>query len=434
MDRWLTAENLLYRLLTLAAVLGGMAFILWRLYCFALVRPEMPNDWMALDRSAHLLGGISPVVPVACLGAAIFWWGYLELQRLHGYPLLRRGADLITLDGISLPGDFPWKRVIPRLNARFRLGVDLLEYPVTILISKNLPVAGLVVSAVAGLVIFVWGVVWPRFISTPEGMGFDLLVVVGFMCYLLLLLYSQVRYLWLWRSLLRLFRQIALLPMAGAFDRIPPRVAAKFGRFLRTSLHDDMDLEIPLQQCRLVLGQGERTGEGSLPLQEALRAAVAPRSTWSEQETFEIVSDACVRPVVELAWPRRTLDQAYGGSVAGEAGKPTTEPETGEAGGLDPANLRWLGMAEELLALRIVYLVSQFAAPLRSMSAQLIYGPILLLLAVAWYPFHPQRLMAIMIWVFIAGGVARNPDSPAPDRAQRLCQPSLPDRSQRAEG
>ena len=62
-------------------------------------------------------------------------------------------------------------------------------------------------------------------------------------------------------------------------------------------------------------------------------------------------------------------------------------------------------MAEELLALRIVYLVSQFAAPLRSMSAQLIYGPILLLLAVAWYPFHPQRLMSIMIWVFIAGGV-----------------------------
>ena len=255
-DRWLTTENLLYRLLTLAAVLGGIAFILWRLYRFALVRPEMPNDWMALDRSAHLLGGISPVVPVACLGAAIFWWGYLELQRLHGYPLLRRRADLITLEGISLPADFPWKRVIPRLNARFRLCVDLLEYPVTILISKNLPVAGLVGSAVAGLVIFVWGVVWPRFVPTPEGMGFDLLVVVGFMCYLLLLLYSQVRYLWLWRSLLRLFRQISLLPMAGAFDRIPPRVAAKFGRFLRTSLHDDMDLEIPLQQCRLVLGQG----------------------------------------------------------------------------------------------------------------------------------------------------------------------------------
>ena len=62
-------------------------------------------------------------------------------------------------------------------------------------------------------------------------------------------------------------------------------------------------------------------------------------------------------------------------------------------------------MAEDLLALRIVYLVSQFSDPLRRMSAQLIYGPILLLLAVAWYPFHPQRLMTIMIWAFIMAGV-----------------------------
>ena len=135
------------------------------------MRPELPNDWLALDRSAHLLGGISPIVPVTCLGAAIFWWAYLELKRLQSYPLLRRGADLISLRGISLPGDFPWKRVIPRLNARFRLCVDLLEYPVTILISKNLPLAGLVLSAVVGLVVFVWGVVWPRFIPTPEGTG-----------------------------------------------------------------------------------------------------------------------------------------------------------------------------------------------------------------------------------------------------------------------
>src|SRR5208283_3624952 len=60
-------------------------------------------------------------------------------------------------------------------------------------------------------------------------------------------------------------------------------------------------------------------------------------------------------------------------------------------GELDPATSQWLAMAEQLLALRIVYLVSQFAHPLRSMSAQLIYGPILLLLAVAWYPFHPLK-------------------------------------------
>jgi hypothetical protein len=406
-DRWLAAESLLYRCLALTAILAGALCIGARIYTFALLRPELPNDWLALDRSAHLLGGISPIVPVACLGAAILWWTYLELKRIHSSPLLRREADLISLRGIALPADSPWKRVIPRSNARFRLCVDLLEYPITILLSKNLPLAGLVVSAAVGLVVFVWGVVWPRFIPTPEGPRFDLLIVVALMCYLLLLLYSQVRYIWLWRSLIRLFRQLALLPMAGAFDRIPPRVAAKFGRFLKTSLQDDVDLEIPLQQCRLVLDQDPAPGEARLPDQETLRAVVAGHPPHSDLERFEIVSDACVRPVVERAWPRRSLEAAYGGSIAGDAAKPAAPDQAGDtADGLDPATARWLAAAEDLLALRIVYLVSQFAGPLRSMSAQLIYGPILLLLAVAWYPFHPLKLMTLVIWAFIAAGVA----------------------------
>jgi hypothetical protein len=400
-DRWLAAEDMLYRLLTLGAAVAGIACIFTRLYRFTLLRPELPNDWLSLDRSVHLLGGISPIVPVACLGAAVFLWGYLELTRLHSAPLLRRGTDLIPAGGISFTRDMPWRRVIPRLNARYRLCVDLLEYPVTILVSKNLPLAAIVASAAIGVVIFVWCVVWPRFIPTPEGGRFDLLVVTAFMCYLLLLLYSQVRYLWLWRSLLQLFGHIALLPMADAFDRIPPRVAAKFGRFLRTSLQADVDLEIPLQQCRLVLVQREADRNEVLTLREAIRQAVAAQAAASDQDHFDLVSEACVEPVIGQAWPRRSLENAYGGSIAGTADKPSQTPDDG----IDPATNRWLGLAEDLLALRIVYLVSQFSGPLRRMSAQLIYGPILLLLAVAWYPFHPQRLMTIMIWAFIIGGV-----------------------------
>ena len=398
------------------------------------MRPELPNDWMALDRSAHLLGGISPIVPVTCLGAATFWWGYLELKRLQAYPLLKRGSELISLKGISMPGDFPWKRVIPRLNARFRLCIDLLEYPVTVLISKNLPLAGLVLSAVLGLVVFVWGVVWPRFIPTPEGRRFDLLIVVAFMGYLLLLIYSQVRYLWLWRSLFQLFRQISLLPMADAFDQIPPRVAAKFGRFLRTSLQDDTDLEIPLQQCRLVLGWGSTSG-GGRSVARAGNTSLDDRgpAPGSDLERFEIVSEACVAPVIDLAWPRRTLEQAYGGSIAGDGeGRARGEPRrrSGARASIGSAN----GChGRRALALRIVYLVSQFAHPLRSMSAQLIYGPILLLLAVAWYPFHPLKLMSIMIWAFIAARGPCDPGGPGPGRAQRLRQPGGPQSSQQPQ-
>jgi hypothetical protein len=404
-DRWLSAEDLLYRMLTALAVGAGIACILFRLYQFATVRPAMPNGWLALDRSAHLLGGISPIVPVACLGAAIFWWSFLELKRLQCCPLLRRGADLIPLPGHALPRDFPWKRVIGRLNARYRLCVDLLEYPVTVLISRNLPLAGVVLSAVAGLVVFVWGVVWPRFVPTPEGFRFDLLIVLALLSYLLLLLHSQLRYLWLWRSLLQLFRQISLLPMAGAFDRTPPRVAARFGRFLRTSLDEDIDLEIPLHQCRLVLGLQPDSGQENVPVRQVVRQTVASCSMASEQERFEAVSKACIVPVIELAWPSRSLHEAYSGADLEKSKNASDDPQSPAENTVDPATREWLRKAEDLLALRIVYLLSQLAGPLRCMSAQLIYGPILLLLAVAWYPFHPQRLMAIMIWSFISLGV-----------------------------
>ncbi|QEH36179.1 hypothetical protein OJF2_47390 [Aquisphaera giovannonii] len=412
-DRWLTAEGGAYRGMTFLVAATGIACILYRLYQFAVLRPSMPNDWMALDRSAHLLGGISPIVPVGCLGAAIFWWAYLELKRIYSYPLLRRGVDLLSLEGMKFSKDSPWRQIIPRMNARFRFCVDLLEYPVSILISKNLPLAGLMLAAAGGILAFVWGVVWPRFITTPDGRLFDLLVMLGFMGYLLLLLYSQVRYLWLWKSLMQLFRQVSLLPMADAFGSIPPRVAAKFGRFLRTSLHDDADLEIPLQQCRLLLGTsgGAAGTPGNSSAQEALRALVAIHEPGTDMERFEIVSTGCVRPVISMAWPHRTLEQSYGGSMGGPAAPapPASADEKADekaaTAGLDPATIQWLSAAEGLLALRIVYLVSQFAAPLRSMSSQLIYGPILLLLAIAWYPFHPQSLMAIMIWVFIICGV-----------------------------
>ncbi len=51
-DQWLRAESLLYRFMTVVAVLAGVASILVRLYEFAIMRPELPNDWLALDRSA----------------------------------------------------------------------------------------------------------------------------------------------------------------------------------------------------------------------------------------------------------------------------------------------------------------------------------------------------------------------------------------------
>ena len=400
-----------------------------------MMRPEMPNDWLALDRSRPPAGG-----HLADRAGCLSGRGHLLVDATSsssGSTATRSctgEADLISLEGASLRRTSHGERVIPRLNARFRLCVDLLEYPVTILISKNLPLAGLVVSAAAGLVIFVWGVVWPRFIPTPEGMRFDLLVVVGRSCATCSCCCTP-------RCATsgsgdRCFASSARsrscpwpVRSTGSLRGWPPSSADSSGPRSTTTC----DLEIPLQQCRLVLDQGEPAGDGPQPLQKPCVTTVAPGLTGRSRSPSRSSSDACVRPVVELAGPAGRSRRPTAARSAGEAGQaPAAEPRRPpRPAGLDPATLRWLAMAEDLLALRIVYLVSQFAAPLRSMSAQLIYGPILLLLAVAWYPFHPQRLMSIMIWVFIAGGVLVTLVGPHPDRAQRLRQPGLPDRPQR---
>ena len=252
------------------------------------------------------------------------------------------------------------------------------------------------------------------------------------MSYLLLLLYSQVRYLWLWRSLFQLFRQISLLPMADAFDRIPPRVAAKFGRFLRTSLQDDIDLEIPLQQCRLVLGWAATSAETQLPIQETLRATVAAHGSGVGAGAVRDRLGACVARSSSWhgpggRWSRLTAARL---PATGSRSLNHRQATTGE---LDPATSQWLAMAEDLLALRIVYLVSQFAAasPQHVGPAHLRADP----------PAPGGGLVSLSppaadvdrdLGVHPGRGPG-DPDGPGPDRAERLRQPGGPHRPQRVQ-
>ena len=121
-------------------------------------------------------------MPVTCLGGGLPLVDRPELVRLYSYPLLRRGTDLIPLAG-SFGPRVPVRESHPQAErpvspvcgpARISGDDPDLEEPAA---------DGDRVSAVVGLVVFVWGVVWPRFVPTPEGPRFDLLVVVAFLSY-----------------------------------------------------------------------------------------------------------------------------------------------------------------------------------------------------------------------------------------------------------
>jgi hypothetical protein len=53
---------------------------------------------------------------------------------------------------------------------------------------------------------------------------------------------------------------------------------------------------------------------------------------------------------------------------------------------------------EDDLTLRLVLLVRRVAVPLRAMMGQVVFGSLLLCLALEWYPFQPQRPIATFLW------------------------------------
>jgi hypothetical protein len=394
-SRWF--EQTSYRLLTLLAAAGAIACILIRLYGFIFNRFELPNDWLVRERGVHLFGGVSPIIPVLFLGGAFGSWIYLELRRFHSHPLLRRGVDLFGLRQPISEESQGWFKVVIDLNSRFRQTVRLLDEPLLALVSANPPLAIISFAMSLTTIILIWGVIWPRYVATPDGPLFDRLFMIAFTVYVLLLQHTLLRFLWLWRSVNQLFWLLAILPLATVFDRLPPVVGEIFGRFLGSKRLSAEDLKIPMQQCRLLLGrepnsdlseESRRIREIALPLIDTGRPS---------PEIFEAVTRICLPIVLDRNWNRRSLEDSYGtlgGSTASLADQASLETDASPT----PSSRRWLGMAEELIALRIIYLVSQFSPPMGILARQLIFGPLFLLLAATWYPFQPQRLIAMAIW------------------------------------
>src|SRR5262249_6651793 len=65
----------------------------------------------------------------------------------------------------------------------------------------------------------------------------------------------------------------------------------------------------------------------------------------------------------------------------------------------------WVAAAEDFVAIEIIRYVSQFFMQLRNLLTSLTVGSLLLLLAAAVYPFHPQSLLLLFL-ITLTGCVA----------------------------
>lgn len=77
----------------------------------------------------------------------------------------------------------------------------------------------------------------------------------------------------------------------------------------------------------------------------------------------------------------------------------TTKPPSNE--GKD-----WLALAEDYVTIQLLVHLKRFAPVLRGLPSFLLIGPVLLLAAVTLYPFQPQRILTLFVWVEVLAAVA----------------------------
>jgi hypothetical protein len=312
----------------------------------------------------------------------------------------------------------------------------------------------LALAIAAAFLVFLYQIAY-RFIPSVEGTVFNVAaaatLLTGPFLFLFVLLHTY-RLLGQYRELLR---QLALLPMTGAYERLPLKISFTFGRFLSNFTPRVSNLTLAVQQYESLLEKPatpkRRDGNPFDRLQreiaDAHDALLAERVCDSFQAEFKLEDDPlqfvqsdyrgnfkegeviltksatmsglvrsaqhCLVPL-RCQWEHRTAAQGYP-----ESAEPGTrhdnEAYRDEEGDSPPSNLAlahqtnesngsgsgftaWLDRAEELVALVTVTYVSQFALHLANNVMYLTACPLLLLVAVNSYPFQPHRFLALFYW------------------------------------
>jgi hypothetical protein len=476
----------------LAVIVGGRLVYDW---VIGLYQPlgfcgSAASALFYFERVTNVADGVTPVLPACFPALALCYWGLTQLKRLHqldraldpqgrgdpdgspggtvpaggwsgrgvlGWIVLLLGrvgvlfwaprvalwaavnwlvgpAPAPTRSGRADPAPFPasGSATLGRLRARYEAALWAVQAPHAFG-PHRLP--GLAVWAA---LLFAFCRLGSGFTPTVEGTLIDCAMQFAFAAVVVLLVYTFLHALDVWRRLRRLLQQIAQLPLLKAFDRMPARVPSLFGPYLSSSSsYRESHLAVRVQQLR-VLAEAYGGVRDQFPkvcdaLDRALGYDAAAtrlaeersRRPWGSrfpedaEETRARVREflgngdarllcsaaacACFE-AIDVAWPSLTVGEAYGRAPATEVADGAPAPAAATAGGeapeAPPEPVRhWFGLAEDFLAIEVTNCLSHFFAQLRTLVTFVVLGSILLLPAVVSYPFQPQRLLL----VFVAG-------------------------------
>ena len=401
----------LTRRLALLAIGGGSmvlvvitAIVCWRWIGFAIRAPAQAV--FVYLRSADLASSISPLLPLMLICGAALAWATSSLRRLRmlegpdQYPYgancgVQQANSFLGFDGPSFEGILKLEQDV--LNAVGRRSMDL-PWPM--------------LAAVLGFLVLAWARLFgPRSVPTAEGTAFDALFALGFLTVYTALALSFVRFVSIWRRLLRLLQRLAWHPTVKAYarlrDKIPgkPKINLTSGSQIFTALEFSVDRAGELIALARILddsGKAERKFTVALraaapafeahvqDAERALHAALEAeaRGDWREMVVRRTQAEQCLshiaRAVTSLLRPAWRLPA----TDAPERVKDAKDKDK-------PNELDWFKLGEDFLTSRVAAFLSHVVPQLQNLIIFVTAGLLLMLLAVTSYPFQPRQLLLL---------------------------------------
>lgn len=388
------------------------------------------------ERATNLVGGASPLAPLAIVGASIYVWGLCQLTRIR---------LLDTLHARWVPGTggiVPSFRagVTDGFRADFRRLVDDV-----ISALGSLRDGGIGYFAAVGTLV---GTAFLIFALKPplifEGVGARALMEGAFALVVLVTGSGIVRLLTFSVRLLALLRRIGRHPIAEAFARLPAPFARSVESFVSAPSSDVADLVVPVRQAdtlastvdamtnggrdgarldaaldeplaRFVASvHGEPAANGraeTIPLRTELRRELSAaangegRVDLSDSPTMGrlTISTTCLWDVVDAFWQNRVTHAKTQSPTTIAAG--STSALDAYADTLSEPARAWMRLAEELVATHLTFTIGQLLRHFRHFTTMVTVGAFTLLLFVSSYAMQPKRVLLTFVWVVMLSSV-----------------------------
>lgn len=414
----------LWTALYVFVVAGGGGVLLLLLACHHLTAGGS-QQILFVERAGWVARGSSVLVPAMLLAVGLFWYGVLRLAA----------AGERSKNGAACP--YPDKEAGDESDTTFReqftrirdqaKQFDGMVFDLGYLVRRRWWLKLILGLIAATTIVFLRY----RGRGTWEGAAWDHLLLAGLVALGVLTVRSLVR-LWAgWRSLEKMLHTVARIPMVGAFDRLPEKVARMLSGYFTTDNRRAGDLALSNHLIRL-LRQAENPPsyrpEGSPPPtpHDVITLLPEPLYVWTNPNpppvgdaastTDELTAEREGR-MAELSQSlvkKLTPDWNSVGQLAAFGQGP---PE--KSGDTDLDHTRgWRPIAEQFVAVQVVTYLSRFLVRLRHLATAAVVASALLLVAVNEYPFQPEQpimavavavvlaVAAVLLWVLV--GINRN--------------------------